>query len=58
MRKVVDALAEERKQLNQEAYDKLMEMPYGVMEVVDYKNSIKLDKSLAGEVKPANLDEK
>lgn len=35
-----------------------MEMPYGVMEVVDYKNSIKLDKSLAGEVKPANLDEK
>lgn len=55
MRKVVDALVEERKWLNQEAYDKLMEMPYGVMEVKDYKNSIKLDKGLAGEVKPADL---
>lgn len=55
MRKVVDALVEERKWLNQEAYDKLMEMPYGVMEVKDYKNSIKLDKGQAGEVKPADL---
>lgn len=51
MRKVVDALVEERKWLNQQAYDKLMEMPYGVMEVKEYKNSIKLNKDLAGEVK-------
>ena len=46
MRNVVDSLVEERKWLNKEAYEKLMEMPYGVMKVKDYRNSIKLEKGL------------
>lgn len=55
MRNVVDSLVEERKWLNKEAYEKLMEMPYGVMKVKDYRNSIKLEKGLAGDVQPADI---
>lgn len=46
MRKVVDKLVEERKYRNIDAYNKLVSMPYGIMDVKDYRNGIKLDKGL------------
>lgn len=56
MRKVVDKLVEQMKYKNVEAYNKLMSMPYGIMDVKDYRNNIKLDKGTTEYMQPANLN--
>lgn len=55
MRRIIDELVDKRKYNNESAYNKLMGLPYSMMDVKDYRNSIKLDKGLAGETKPANI---
>ena len=56
MRKIVDELVESRKWLNEESYSKVMSLPYSIMDVKDYRNSIKLDKGLAEEYKPMTFN--
>lgn len=56
MRNVIDELVEKRKSVNWAAYDKLQYTPYNVMDVKDYRNSIKLDKGLAEDVAPMYLN--
>lgn len=56
MRKVVDKLVEDRKYKNIEAYNKLISMPYGIMDVKDSHNSIKLDKGLTEVSSPVTLN--
>lgn len=56
MRKIVDALVESRKWKNVDAYAKLITLPYGIMDVVDYKNTIKLEKGSVDDVQPISFN--
>lgn len=56
MRKIVDELVESRRWIKEDAYNKLMELPYSIMDVKDYKNSIKLDKGSANELEPMTFN--
>ena len=56
MRRIVDELVESRKWIKEDAYAKLMELPYGIMDVKDYRNSIKLDKGYAGDLEPMSFN--
>ena len=56
MRKIVDELVESRRWIKEDAYNKLMELPYSIMDVKDYRNSIKLDKGSAEELEPMTFN--